>query len=154
MEVGTRSDDEVLGRAVKQVQWGHHRALDARLRGIGSTIVQWDVLRAIEREPGASAHDLAVATFQSDQSLGVTIRRMQAKGLVERRTGRGRRLEHGITEAGAAVLEQGHAFAAEILATSFRDLDAGERAQLLALLRRIGADAEQAGQRGWRPRGA
>ena len=48
MEVGTRSDDEVLGRAIKQVQWRHHRTLDARMRAIGSTIVQWDVLRALE----------------------------------------------------------------------------------------------------------
>src|ERR1700712_3600806 len=103
------------------------------MRAIGSTIVQWDVLRAIEREPAASAHDLALATFQSDQSLGVTMRRMAAKGLVERCAGKGRRLEHRIAPAGAAILQQGHAFAAEILESSFRDLDAGERAQLLGL---------------------
>lgn len=140
MDVGTRSDDEVLGRAVKQVQWRHHRALDARMRSIGSTIVQWDVLRALERQPDASAHDLAQATFQSDQSLGVMMRNMERKGLVERRPVRGRRLEHRVTEAGAAVLEQGHRFAAEVLDASFGALDAGERQQLLALLRRIGAD--------------
>jgi DNA-binding MarR family transcriptional regulator len=141
VEVGTRSDDEVLGRAIKQVQWRHHRALDARMRGIGSTIVQWDVLRALETRPDASAHDLAQATFQSDQSLGVMMRGMEAKGLVERRAGRGRRLEHRITEAGARVLEQGHGFAAEVLSTSFAALDDEARAQLLGLLRRIGADA-------------
>ena len=140
MEVGTRSEDEVLGRAIKQVQWRHHRALDARMRGIGSTIVQWDVLRAIERQPDASAHDLALATFQSDQSLGVMMRGMAAKGLVERVAGKGRRLEHRITAAGASLLEQGHAFAAEILDRSFAALDAEQRGQLLALLRRIGAD--------------
>ena len=140
MEIGTRGDDEVLGRAIKQVQWRHHRALDARMRAIGSTIVQWDVLRALERQPEASAHDLALATFQSDQSLGVMMRGMEAKGLVERSVGRGRRLEHRITEAGARVLEQGHGYAAEVLESSFAALDAEERAQLLALLRRIGAD--------------
>ncbi|GAA4734679.1 MarR family transcriptional regulator [Amnibacterium soli] len=141
MEVGTRSDDEVLGRAIKQVQWRHHRTLDARMRAIGSTIVQWDVLRALETQPDASAHDLAQATFQSDQSLGVMMRGMEAKGLVERRAGKGRRLEHRITEAGARVLEQGHGFAAEVLATSFAALDDEARAQLLGLLRRIGAGA-------------
>jgi DNA-binding MarR family transcriptional regulator len=141
VEVGTRGDDEVLGRAIKQVQWRHHRALDARMRGIGSTIVQWDVLRAIERQPDASAHDLALATFQSDQSLGVTMRRMEAKGLVERRAVRGRRLEHRITDEGAEVLERGHAFAAEVLASSFGALDSDQRAQLLGLLRRIDPEA-------------
>jgi DNA-binding MarR family transcriptional regulator len=141
VEVGTRSDDEVLGRAIKQVQWRHHRTLDARMRAIGSTIVQWDVLRALETQPDASAHDLAQATFQSDQSLGVMMRGMEAKGLVERRAGKGRRLEHRITEAGARVLEQGHGFAAEVLSTSFAALDDEARAQLLGLLRRIGAGA-------------
>jgi DNA-binding MarR family transcriptional regulator len=141
MEVGTRGADEVLGRAVKQVQWRHHRAMDARMREIGSTIVQWDVLRALERQPDASAHDLAVATFQSDQSLGVMMRNMERKGLVARSTPNGRRIEHRITEAGARVLEQGHGFAAEVLSTSFGVLDAGERDLLLTLLRRIGADA-------------
>jgi DNA-binding MarR family transcriptional regulator len=141
MEVGTRSADEVLGRAVKQVQWRHHRALDARMRAIGSTIVQWDVLRALERQPDASAHDLAVATFQSDQSLGVMMRSMAAKGLVERSSPKGRRIEHRITEAGGRILEQGHAFAAEVLEASFGALSTEDRAALLALLRRIGADA-------------
>jgi DNA-binding MarR family transcriptional regulator len=129
---------------VKQVQWRHHRAMDARMRRIGSTIVQWDVLRALEQQPDASAHELAVATFQSDQSLGVMMRNMAAKGLVERSRPKGRRIEHRITEAGSRILEQGHAIAAEVLQASFGALDPGERDQLLALLRRIGADDEVA----------
>lgn len=140
MDVGTRSADEVLGRAIKQVQWRHHRALDARMRGVGSTIVQWDVLRALERQPDASAHDLALATFQSDQSLGVMMRGMERKGLVERSSGAGRRIEHRVTAAGAQLLEQGHRFAAEVLQASLGALEPVEREQLLSLLRRIGAD--------------
>jgi DNA-binding MarR family transcriptional regulator len=140
VQVGTRSDDEVLGRAVKQVQWRHHRAMDARMRAIGSTIVQWDVLRALEQRPDASAHELALATFQSDQSLGVMMRNMERKALVERSAPRGRRIEHRVTEAGAAILEQGHRIAAEVLTASFGALSEQERMQLLALLRRIGAD--------------
>ena len=141
MQVGTRTEEEVLGRAVKQVQWRHHRALDARMRGIGSTIVQWDVLRALEQQPDASAHELALATFQSDQSLGVMMRNMERKGLVERSAPRGRRIEHRPTEAGLRILEQGHRFAAEVLEATFGGFSADERATLLALLRRAGADA-------------
>jgi DNA-binding MarR family transcriptional regulator len=140
VDVGTRSADEVLGRAIKQVQWRHHRALDARMRGVGSTIVQWDVLRALERQPDASAHDLALATFQSDQSLGVMMRGMERKGLVERSSGAGRRIEHRVTAAGAQLLEQGHRFATEVLQASLGALEPVEREQLLSLLRRIGAD--------------
>jgi len=140
VQIRTRGADEALGRAVKQVQWRHHRAMDARMREIGSTIVQWDVLRALEQQPDASAHDLAVATFQSDQSLGVMMRNMAAKGLVERAAPKGRRIEHRITATGQRILEQGHGFAAEVLEASFAGIDAAERAQLLALLRRVGAD--------------
>src|ERR1043166_4841201 len=61
---------EVLGRAVKQVQYRHHRALDTALAGVNSALAQRDARRAIARDPGASAHALAVATFQSDQSFG------------------------------------------------------------------------------------
>ena len=141
MEVGTRTEEEVLGRAVKQVQWRHHRAFDARMRAVGSTIVQWDVLRALERQPDASAHDLALATFQSDQSLGVMMRSMEGKGLVERSSAGGRRLEHRITADGARILEHGHAVAAELLGATYGVLTGDERATLLALLRRLGADA-------------
>lgn len=139
MEVGTRGDEQVLARAVKQVQWSHHRALDGRLRGIGATVVQWDVLRALDGNPAASAHELAAATFQSDQSLGVMMRRMVDRGLVER-TAQGRRLEHRITAGGRELLEAGHSFAAEVFGSSFRALEAADRAQLLALLRRVGGD--------------
>ena len=53
-------DLERLGRAVKQAQHRQHRAADAALNAIGTTIVQWDALRAIGRMPGASAHDLSL----------------------------------------------------------------------------------------------
>ncbi|GAA2750380.1 MarR family winged helix-turn-helix transcriptional regulator [Amnibacterium kyonggiense] len=140
MDVDTRSEDEELGRAIKQVQWGNHRALDSRLRAVGSTIVQWDVLRALSRNPAASAHELAVATFQSDQSLGVMMRGMERKGLVERSTPHGRRIEHRITDAGERVLEVGHQAAAEVFRAAFAPLDQAERATLLGLLRRLVGD--------------
>lgn len=137
MDVDTRTEDEELARAIKQVQWGNHRALDSRLRAVGSTIVQWDVLRALAGNPTASAHDLAMATFQSDQSLGVMMRGMERKGLVERSTPRGRRIEHRITEAGAHVLEVGHRAAAEVFHDTFSPLDPEERTALRTLLLRL-----------------
>jgi DNA-binding MarR family transcriptional regulator len=133
------AESQVLARAIKQVQWQHHRALDSRLRRVGSTIVQWDVLRAIELRPSASGHDLAMATYQSDQTFGVTIRRMIANGLVERSTPKGRRFEYWITESGREVLDVGDQAAAAIFTAAFAPLDPAERGVLLNLLRRVSA---------------
>ena len=128
---------QALGRAIKQVQYRHHRALDARLAAVGTTLVQWDVLRAIARSPGASAHALAVATFQSDQAFGTLANRLVRKGLIERRPGRGRRIEHHLTPAGEKTLEAGHPIANDVLGASFASLTAEERSTLLELLLRI-----------------
>lgn len=130
--------DEVLGRAVKQAQWRHHRTVDGRLGAIGTTIAQWDALRAIDRAPGASAHELAEMTFQSDQAFGALAGRLLGQGLIERTPGRGRRIAHGLTETGRQVLTDGLAIAQEFLAESFAGLDSRERSQLLELLERIG----------------
>ena len=48
-----------LGRAVKQLQYRHHRAMDRRLREAGVSLAQWDALRAINSRPDSSAHALA-----------------------------------------------------------------------------------------------
>jgi DNA-binding MarR family transcriptional regulator len=131
------ADLEALGRAVKQVQYRHHRALDSRLAAVGTTLAQWDALRAIDRNPGASAHTLAVETFQSDQSFGTLANRLAARDLITRRPGRGRRIEHRLTPAGRKVLRAGRPIAAGIFAASFAQLSERERSTLLDLLLRI-----------------
>jgi DNA-binding MarR family transcriptional regulator len=135
-------DLEELGRAVKEAQYRHHRTLDTRLAAVGTTLAQWDALRAIARTPGASAHELAVATFQGDQSFGTLASRLAAQHLIERRPGHGRRIEHHLTEAGERVLAAGRAVTRDVLAASFGPLDEVERATLLGLLRRIGSPGE------------
>lgn len=128
---------EILGRAIKQVQYRHHRALDSRLAAVGSTLAQWDALRAISRGPGASAHTLALETFQSDQAFGTLANRLEAQGLIERRPGEGRRIEHHLTPAGQQILEAGHEVAHEVLKTSFASVTERERVVLLELLQRV-----------------
>jgi DNA-binding MarR family transcriptional regulator len=130
-------DVEQLGRAIKVVQSRHHHALDARLRAVGSTLAQWDALRAIGVRPAASAHDLATATFQSDQAFGTLANRLEAQRLITRRAGSGRRIEHHLTADGEAVLRAGREVAVAVLTESFAGLTAGERDQLLALLAKV-----------------
>ncbi|WP_328560197.1 MarR family winged helix-turn-helix transcriptional regulator [Streptomyces coelicoflavus] len=129
------TDLEVLGQAIKRAQYRNHRAMDAALREIGVSLVQWDALRAIERMPGASGHELAVATFQSDQAFGTLANRLVDRGLITRSSGHGRRLDHALTESGREALAEGRKSAAGVLEDLFAPLDETQRAQLLRALR-------------------
>jgi DNA-binding MarR family transcriptional regulator len=134
------TDLEVLGQAIKRAQDRNHRTMDAALRDVGVSLVQWDALRAVERMPGASGHDLAVATFQSDQSFGTLANRLVDRGLVVRSAGRGRRLEYALTGSGRAALADGHRVAAKVLPHLFAPLDEPQRQMLLQTLRILTAD--------------
>jgi DNA-binding MarR family transcriptional regulator len=124
------TDLELLGQMLKRAQYRNHRTMDAALRDVGVSLVQWDALRAVDRMPGASAHDLAVATFQSDQAFGTLATRLVERGLIERSAGLGRRLVHTLTEAGRAALDDGHAIAVLVLDELFAPLDEAGRHHL------------------------
>ncbi|MFE2547355.1 MarR family winged helix-turn-helix transcriptional regulator [Streptomyces sp. NPDC059355] len=128
---------QVLGRAVKQAQYRQHRALDSRLTAAGTTLAQWDALRAISRAPGSPARALAAATFQSEQAFGTLAGRLTALGLIDRRPGTGRRIEHHLTAAGEEVLNTGHRIADEVLTACYSTLSPAERTTLLDLLQRV-----------------
>jgi DNA-binding MarR family transcriptional regulator len=136
------ADLQDLGRAVKLAQYRQHRALDSALSGVGTTLAQWDALRAVSRSPGASARELAADTFQSEQAFGTLVGRLTAQGLVERRPGHGRRIAHHLTPAGERVLAAGHKVADQVLASCFSALSEEDRGRLLGLLRRLTTDAE------------
>ncbi|WP_399884474.1 MarR family winged helix-turn-helix transcriptional regulator [Streptomyces sp. BBFR51] len=129
------TDLEALGQAIKRAQYRNHRTMDAALRETGVSLVQWDALRAIERMPGASGHELAVATFQSDQAFGTLANRLVDRGLITRSAGHGRRLDHALTESGQAALAEGRQLATGVLRDLFAPLDEAQRAQLLRALR-------------------
>jgi len=128
---------EQLGRSIKRVQYRDHRALDAALRTAGISLVQWDALRAIDQDPGASSHDLAAATFQSDQAFGTLAGRLVAAGWIERRPAAGRRLEHHLTDEGRSKLAEGRALTSELWPRLFERLDESERSTLDALLHKL-----------------
>jgi DNA-binding MarR family transcriptional regulator len=129
---------EILGRAIKQAQYRHQRALDTQLREAGTTLAQWDALRAIARNPDASARELARETFQGDQSFGTLANRLEAQGLIRRSPGRGRRIAHRLTPAGELTLAAGRDAVVEVLDESFSGLSEDERSMLLELLGRVG----------------
>ncbi|MFF1573498.1 MarR family winged helix-turn-helix transcriptional regulator [Leifsonia sp. NPDC058292] len=135
------TDLETLGHAIKRAQYRNHRTMDEALRVVGVSLVQWDALRAIQRTPGASSHDLAVATFQSDQAFGTLATRLVDRGLITRTAGRGRRLEHVLTEAGRAALDEGRDVASGELDNLFSPLAEKQRAELLQLLELLAGES-------------
>jgi DNA-binding MarR family transcriptional regulator len=128
---------EDLALAIKRLQHRHHRTLDIRLAPLGTTLVQWDALRAISRHPGASSHRLAQLTFQTDQSFGALAGRLEARGLIDRITGPGRALRHRLTPTGEALLSEGYTVYKEVLSQSFEPLSPAELDTLYDLLIRL-----------------
>ncbi|WP_410626614.1 MarR family winged helix-turn-helix transcriptional regulator [Amycolatopsis sp. cmx-8-4] len=127
--------------AVKRLQYRHHRALSRVLAPLGLSLVQWDTLRHLHREPEASLHDLAVLTFQTDQSFGSLAARMADRGLIERVPGPGRAVRHRLTEEGARLRAEGQDRVDGVVESSFADLSAAQLDQLGGLLdRALGPD--------------
>lgn len=120
--------------AVKRLQHRHHRALSAVLAPLGLSLVQWDTLRHLHQRPDASLHDLAVLTFQTDQSFGTLAVRMADKGLIERVPGPGRAVRHKITAEGERLRAAGQEAVDEVFAMSLQNLSGAEIDQLGRLL--------------------
>jgi len=132
------TDPATTGRLLKRAQYLNHRAADRALAIIGTSLVQWDALRAISESPNSSAHRLAITTFQSDQAFGTLANRLEAKGLIVRTAGRGRRIEHAFTESGRQIFEAGLQVMRGVSERSFAALTADEIETLHGLLERVG----------------
>ncbi len=123
-----------IGLSVKRLQMRHHRAMNAALARYDITIVKWDALRHLDENPGASLHDLARLTFQSDQAFGTLAGRMIERGLIERIEGAGRAVRHRLTEEGRKLRRAGDKVAERVLTESFAPLSAKDLATFDALL--------------------
>ena len=125
-----------LGRAVKQLQYRHHRGMDRKLREVGTSLAQWDALRAMATRPNSSAHALAGMTFQTDQSFGALANRLLKRGMIERVPGPGRAIRHRLTPRGEAMLRKGHEVVGPVLESSFAALTSRQREDFYRLLGR------------------
>ena len=123
-----------LGLTVKRLQMKHHRAATDALRPIGVTLVQWDALRHLHENPGASQHDLAVLTFQTDQAFGTLASRLEARGLINRGAGTGRAIRLELTEEGERVFAAGERVTEKVVRASFSPLNADEQTVLGGML--------------------
>ena len=128
------SPNQDTGLLVKRLQMQHHRAANAALAALDISLVQWDPLRHLEANPGASLHDLAVLTFQTDQSFGALAARMEARGLIERVPRPGRAVRHRLTAKGEQVRKEGSALVESVLQESFAPLTPTQLQSLHKLL--------------------
>jgi DNA-binding MarR family transcriptional regulator len=136
------TNSQVTGRLLKRAQWRNHRATDRALSAVGTSLAQWDALRAISESPDSSAHDLAIATFQSDQAFGTLANRLEAQGLIVRTSGHGRRVEHALTAEGQRMLEAGLQVTRRTSERAFAKLSPEEIEVLHGLLERVGEAPE------------
>ncbi len=134
------SDIARTGNMVKRLQMRHHRAGNAALAPLGVSIIQWDALRHIGENPGASLHDLAKLTFQTDQSFGTLAARIEARGLIERVPAPGRAIRHRLTDDGERIRRDGAMLMDAMLEESFSPLAAQDLADFDRLLRLLLAD--------------
>jgi len=123
-----------IGLSVKRLQMRHHRAANAELATLDISLVQWDALRHLDENPGASLHDLAQLTFQTDQSFGALADRLMKRGMIERVAGPGRAIRHRLTPAGKKTLREGREIANAVLKASFAPLSNRQRDQLFGLI--------------------
>src|SRR5579863_5633961 len=108
-----------MGLMIKRLQMRHHNAANAALAELGVSVVQWDALRHLYENPGASLHALAQLTFQTDQSFGALASRMEARGLIERVPAPGRAIRHQLTAEGERVRRAGADVMDTVLRASF-----------------------------------
>nr|WP_246461815.1 MarR family winged helix-turn-helix transcriptional regulator [Nocardia transvalensis] len=116
------------------MQYRHHRALNRALTPLGLSLVQWDTLRHLHARPDASLHDLAVLTFQTDQSFGSLANRMADRGLIERIPGPGRAVRHRLTDEGERLRTAGQKIMETVIESSLGGLTPEQLDQLGELL--------------------
>jgi DNA-binding MarR family transcriptional regulator len=130
------------GFLVAQVGALGSRLFGDRLAGIGLTLPQSALMRAIAREPGRSQQALAEHLDVGPSRLVVLIDELERAGVVERRphpTDRRQRAVH-LTDAGRARMRELVVAAADHEDELCRSLDPDDRARLRELLGRIATD--------------
>ena len=117
-----------FGLTFKRAQHLLGQRIDEVLRPLDLNLGLWRVLRETARQPGASASELARASFHTSQTLSGLLLRLQERGLVERSTGRGRIVENHLTAAGHDALSAATRRAEEVIAAALAVFSPEERA--------------------------
>lgn len=131
--------DENIGTLLAQVSRLMRRSFDERVRGMGVTRPQWQVLSLLKMHAGSNQGTLADLLDVEPITLGRMIDRLQDAGLVERRADPADRRAWRIhlTEKGDSLLDELRPSARETLALALDGVPEGERAMFLLVLERM-----------------
>ena len=107
-----------------------------RLKSLGLSVPQCDVLTTLTEREGISQQELAERLYVTKGNISGLIDRLAAAGLVERRSIAGDRRSHAIflTPAGRGLAEQGIAIQREFVAQTIGKLTDGQIGEFEALL--------------------
>jgi DNA-binding MarR family transcriptional regulator len=136
-----------VANALKRAQHEFRLALNAELASLRTNSSQLSVLGEIRANPGASSAQLARLCSLTPQALGEQVMHLQARGLIERSPGPGRRIEHRLTSAGEQLLVDGLARANAVHERVLEDFGDDELEALGASFRKIARRAAETRRR-------
>lgn len=132
-----------FGVALKRAQHLLALKIDEALQPKGLNIGLWAVLREAAQLPGASASELARASSRTPQTVGELLQRLQARGLIERSTGRGRIVENHLTDLGRETLRWATQSVETIIAAALAEFSDEDSATLERLINDLAAALAQ-----------
>lgn len=110
-----------------------------RLQPYGLRVVEFSVLTVIAHNPGVTSRQVCAALDILPPNLVGLLRRLEQRGLIEKRAHPGDRRAQGlyVTDAGARLQAQAQQAVAAVECSDVTHLNAAEQATLIALLRKV-----------------
>ncbi|GHP17050.1 MULTISPECIES: MarR family winged helix-turn-helix transcriptional regulator [Nocardiaceae] len=123
--------------AIKQVELAVRAQMDALLRPINITAVQYTALTVLRRRDGLSSAELARNSFVTAQTMGEMIAALEKRGLVTRRTdpANKRRMLTSLTEEARRLLAEYDAQIGDLEDRMVADLSPRQRDEFRGFLR-------------------
>lgn len=139
----TKSDDyqfsEQIGHLLRRAYQRHMAIFQETVPDATLTPTQFVVLCTVRDHDGCEIADIARATAIDEPSVRGIVERLKWRGLLDAKhePGDARHMRMSLTPEGAVLTARTVPFAREISEVTFGDLNAQERNELIALLRRI-----------------
>jgi DNA-binding MarR family transcriptional regulator len=137
-----------IGYELKRAQHSLRLRMDEALKGMGVTTPQYAAMSVLAEEPGLSNAQIARRSFVTPQTMNEILARLEARGLVERRSHaeHGRVLQAYLTGEGERLLEECRRTVATVEDRMVSGLSERERGGLLEALRECAEALQRSAQ--------
>ena len=147
------AQEQRLGYILKRAQHALRLYMDKRLESLALSTPQYNVLAAVEQDPGVSNASLARGAFVTAQSMVGTVASLERLGLIQRSSdpehGRVRMTE--LTSKGKRILKKAHVALADVEKTMISGLSQDDetafRAHLWLCTKNLSMNGNLAGSR-------